>query len=166
MPKAAEAVKNNLSVVLSLVGTVGFWTCVAVVADAREALFEHTAGSLLLVAAAFSLGYLTASFVLARSRWAKRRAAKEKEREAQRKKLARLERVFASLSPRRKELVAQALDEGSVRLSSLDSDARTLCDLGVLGMSSITGVTTGADFSVQPSVVLEVREHRAEWLGM
>ena len=162
MPKAAEAVKNNLSVVLSLVGAVGFWTCVAVVADAREALFEHTAGSLLLVAAAFSLGYLTASFVLARSRWAKRRA----EREAQRQKLARLERVFASLSPRRKKLVAQALDEGSVRLSSLDSDARTLCDLRVLGMSSIAGVTTGADFSVQPSVVLEVREHRAEWLGM
>ncbi len=166
MAKAIEFFKNNFSTVLALAGAVGFGTCAAVFADAREILFEHTAGALLLIVTAFSLGYFAASFVLAKSRLAKHRAAKEREREAQKEKLAKLERVFASLSPRRKKLVAQALDEGSVHLSSLDSDALTLCNLKVFGMSPVAGMTTGADFSVQPSVVLEIREHRAEWLGM
>ena len=166
MGKLAKIVKDNIDIVVSAVGAVGLGACVAAFSDVGEMLREHTVGALLLVAVSFSLGYLAASLVLARSRWAKRRAAKEEEREAQRQKLARLERVFASMPKRRREIVAQALDEGSVHLSSFDSDARTLCDLRVLGMSSVAGATTGADFSVQPSVVLEVREHRAEWLGM
>lgn len=154
MGKLAKTIKDNIDLAASAVGAVGLGTCAAAFSDAGKMLREHTTGALLLVASAICLGYLAARFVLAKSRWAKRR-----------RKMERLERIFASMPKRRREIVARALDEGSVHLSSFDPDALTLCKLGVLGASTVAGMTTGADFSVQPSVVLEIRAHRAEWLG-
>lgn len=165
MGKLAKTIKDNIDLAASAVGAVGLGTCAAAFSDAGEMLREHTTGALLLVASAICLGYLAARFVLAKSRWAKRREADRRERDARRRKLDKLERIFASMPKRRREIVARALDEGSVHLSSFDPDALTLCKLGVLGASTVAGMTTGADFSVQPSVVLEIRAHRAEWLG-
>lgn len=68
------------------------------------------------------------------------------------------------MSPRRKKLVAQALDEGSVCLPVTDLDALGLCQLGVLAPPPLVGITMDVQLSVQPSIVLEVKEHRTEWL--
>ena len=164
MGKLAKTIGDNLDVAFSAVGAVGFGTCAAVFSDAGDALREHTVGTLLLASAAACIGFFAARFLAEWSRWAKRREAEEREREAQRKKVERLSRVFASMSPRRKKLVAQALDEGSVCLPVTDPDALGLCQLGVLGAPPLVGITTGVQLGVQPSVVLEVKEHRAEWL--
>lgn len=164
MGKLVKTIGDNLDVAISAVGAVGFGTCAAVFADAGDALRDHTVGTLLLAAAAACIGFFAARFLAEWSRWAKRHEAEEREREAQRKKIARLSRVFASMSPRRKKLVAQALDEGSVCLPVTDLDALGLCQLGVLAPPPLVGITMDVQLSVQPSIVLEVKEHRTEWL--
>lgn len=164
MGKLVKTIGDNLDVAISAVGAVGFGTCAAVFADAGDALRDHTVGTLLLAAAAACIGFFAARFLAEWNLWAKRHEAEEREREAQRKKIARLSRVFASMSPRRKKLVAQALDEGSVCLPVTDLDALGLCQLGVLAPPPLVGITMDVQLSVQPSIVLEVKEHRTEWL--
>lgn len=63
-------------------------------------------------------------------------------------------------------MVAKALDDGEVRAWALDEDATSLCEMGILGMPPIVPRTGEVGFSIQPAVVLEIRGHREEWLGM
>lgn len=98
---------------------------------------------------------------------AKRKQRKRLERAdaARRKRLEMLARVFMSMPPRRRAMVAKAIDEGEFRASPLDEDALTLCELGIFGVPPIQSRTGKTPYSIQPDVVREIREHRDEWLG-
>ena len=85
---------------------------------------------------------------------------------AQRKsaKLDKIQRRLSVLSASQKELVAKALDEGTVHAPSFGCDAAYLRDLSVFVTSSMAGMLSGADYSVNPAFATEIREHR-EWLA-
>lgn len=153
MNRALRAAKENIDLLVTIAGAVGFGSVAAMAEDARRMIAEHPAGVLLTGAAAM-LGYATARIVSARSAWAKRRRMDE-----------RLSAVFLGMSMRRKELVSRALDEGSVSLSPLDADALALCELGIFGMPPVGSILSATDFSVQPAVIRAIIEHRPEWLG-
>ena len=151
LKKAWSLVRDNIGAVASLVGLLGFGSAAALAEDFRQMVGEHPVTAAMLVLASACLGY----FLATRSGWASRR-----------KKRRYLAQCFASMPERRRRMVATALDEGEVRAWSLDEDATTLCNMGILGMPPIVPRTGEAGFSVQPAVVLEIRRHRREWLGM
>ena len=153
--RAWKFARENAGAVVSLLSLLGFGSAVAFADDARQALASHPGSVLLLSALAFVAGAALAAWATTRSRWARRRA-----------KVETLARAFASMSPRRRQMVATALDEGEVRAWSLDEDALSLCNMGILGAPPVVPRTGEAGFSVHPAVVLEIRDHRAEWLGM
>ena len=154
MNKTLKAAKENIDLLVTIAGAVGFGSVAAMAEDARQMLAEHPASSLLLIGAAAMLGYATARIVTARSAWAKRRRMDE-----------RLSAVFLGMSRRRKELVSRALDEGSVSLSPLDADALALCELGIFGMPPVGSILSATDFSIRPAVIRAIIEHRPEWLA-
>lgn len=154
MNKTLKAAKENIDLLVTIAGAVGFGSVAAMAEDVRVMAAEHPASCLLLTGAAAMLGYATARIVAARSAWAKRRRVDD-----------RLSAVFLCMSRRRKALVRQALDEGSVSLSPLDADALALCELGIFGMPPVGSVLSATDFSVQPAVIRAIIEHRPEWLG-
>lgn len=69
---------------------------------------------------------------------------------------------------------AGALGFGSVMALATDAGemfvehtgAAELCRLGILRAPALLAETLPNDFAVNPAVVLEVREHREEWLGL
>ncbi len=154
MNRALRAAKENIDLLVTIAGAVGFGSVAAMAEDARQMIAEHPASCLLLTGAAAILGYATARIVTVRGARAKRRRMDE-----------RLSAVFLGMSRRRKELVSRALDEGSVSLSPLDSDALALCELGIFGMPPVGSILSATDFSVQPAVIRAIIEHRPEWLG-
>lgn len=154
MNKTLKAAKENIDLLITIAGAVGFGSVAAMAEDVRMMAAEHPASCLLLAGAAAMLGYATARIVSARSSWAKRRRMDD-----------RLSAVFLGMSRRRKELVSRALDEGSVSLSPLDADALALCELGIFGTPPVGSMLTATDFSVQPAVIRAIIEHRPEWLG-
>ena len=111
MNKTLKAAKENIDLLVTIAGAVGFGSVAAMAEDVRTMVAEHPASCLLLTGAAAMLGYATARIVAARSAWARRRRMDD-----------RLSAVFLCMSRRRKALVRQALDEGSVSLSPLDAD--------------------------------------------
>ena len=139
----------------SLAGALGFGSVMALATDAGEMFVEHTGAATLLAAAALSLGFALSEAASGHGARARRRRA-----------LDALRRTFATMSPRRRRLVARALDSGCVSLSSHDPDAAELCRLGILRAPALLAETLPNDFAVNPAVVLEVREHREEWLGL
>lgn len=82
---------------------------------------------------------------------------------ARARKVDFLRRSFEFMSPRRRAIVAIALGEGAVTLPYLDTDAATLCQLGVLGMPPIGLMLCDVDYSIQPAVADIMRKHGAEW---
>lgn len=76
-----------------------------------------------------------------------------------------LRRSFEFMSPRRRAIVALALEEGVVRLPDLDTDAATLCQLGILGAPPFGFRFANVDYSIQPAVADIMRKHGAEWTG-
>lgn len=82
------------------------------------------------------------------------------------KKLDALSRTFSGMPEKRKRLVAEALESGLVSLDPYDADALTLCQQGIFGTAPTFAFGKKSDFSVQPAVITEIREHRSEWLGM
>ena len=105
MNRALRAAKENIDLLVTIAGAVGFGSVAAMAEDARQMIAEHPASCLLLTGAAAMLGYATARIVTVRGARAKRRRMDE-----------RLSAVFLGMSRRRKELVSRALDEGSVSL--------------------------------------------------
>lgn len=154
MGKIRETLKENLDLLVTATGAVGFGSVAAFAADAREMVCEHPASSFLLIASAALLGYSIARVVSERSAWARRRRTER-----------RLEAAFLGMPRRRKALVARALDEGAVSLSPLDADALALCGLGIFGMPPVCSMLTETDFSIQPAVIRTIGDHRVEWLG-
>lgn len=154
MNKTLKASKENIDLLVTIAGAVGFGSVAAMAEDARQMIAEYPASCLLLTGAAAMLGYATARIVSVRSAWAKRRRMDE-----------RLSAVFLGMSRRRKELVSRALDEGSVSLSPLDADALALCELGIFGTPPVGSMLTATDFSIRPAVIRAVAGHRSEWLA-
>lgn len=154
MNRALRAAKENIDLLVTIAGAVGFGSVAAMAEDARQMIAEHPASCLLLTGAAAMLGYATARIVTARSSWAKRRRMDE-----------RLSAVFLGMSRRRKELVSRALDDGSVSLSPLDADALALCELGIFGTPPVGSMLTATDFSIRPAVIRTIAGHRSEWLA-
>lgn len=154
MNKTLKAAKENIDLLVTIAGAVGFGSVAAMAEDVRAMVADHPASCLLLTATAAMLGYATARIVAARSAWAKRRRMDD-----------RLSAVFLCMSRRRKALVRQALDEGSVSLSPLDADALALCELGIFGTPPVGSMLTATDFSIQPAVAKAIVGHRLEWLG-
>lgn len=154
MNKTLRAAKENIDLLVTIAGAVGFGSVAAMAEDVRMMAAEHPASCLLLTGAAAMLGYATARIVSASSSWAKRRRMDD-----------RLSAVFLGMSRRRKELVSRALDEGSVSLSPLDADALALCELGIFGTPPVGSMLTATDFSIRPAVVRAIAGHRSEWLA-
>lgn len=154
MNKTLRVAKENIDLLVTIAGAVGFCSVAAMAEDVRTMVAEHPASCLLLAGAAAMLGYATARIVSARSSWARRRRMDD-----------RLSAVFLGMSRRRKELVSRALDEGSVSLSPLDADALALCELGIFGTPPVGSMLTATDFSIRPAVVRAIAGHRSEWLG-
>lgn len=77
----------------------------------------------------------------------------------------RLKRLCATMSKRKKAIVLDALDSGEIHLSSFDADALSLCDANILKAPPIMGRTTGTNFFINPSYVIELKENRQSWLG-
>lgn len=75
-----------------------------------------------------------------------------------------LRRSFICMSPRRKAIVAVALHDGAVSLPDLDTDAATLCELGILGTPPFGFMLADVDYSIQPAVADIMRKHGWEWL--
>ena len=153
LKKAWKTVRENVSAVVAMLSLLGYGTAPALFEDARSAFSDHMGATVLLTALAFTAGAASASFLSARSRWAKKRRKRDY-----------LAGCFAAMPPRRRKMVRTALDEGEVRAWSMDEDALTLCNMGILGMPPIVPKTGEAGFSIQPAVVFLVKEHRAEWL--
>lgn len=154
MNKTLKAAKENIDLLVTIAGAVGFGSVAAMAEDVRMMVAGHPASCLLLTGAAAMLGYATARIVSARSSWAKRRRMDD-----------RFSAVFLGMSRRRKELVSRALDEGSVSLSPLDADALALCELGIFGTPPVGSMLTATDFSIRPAVVRAIAGHRSEWLA-
>lgn len=154
MNKTLRVAKENIDLLVTIAGAVGFGSVASMAEDVRMMVAEHPASFLLLTGAAAMLGYATARIVSARSSWARRRRMDD-----------RLSAVFLGMSRRRKELVSRALDEGSVSLSPLDADALALCELGIFGTPPIGSMLTATDFSIRPAVVRAIAGHRSEWLS-
>lgn len=147
----AKDLKENADLAFSLLGLLGFGSLVAFMEDARAMVCDHPVACAFLCLASACAGYAFATG----GRWAKRRQKEES-----------LRRVFESLSERRKALVARALDEGSVECLMCDPDATVLMEAGILGCPPLVSRFDTAPLAVQPRVVLEIKKHRAEWLGM
>ena len=90
--------------------------------------------------------------------------AEKLERDRQ-KKLDTLARMCASMSTNQKRLVSKALDEGGVDGWIFDPELLMLRDMGILVQPSVVSRTNDTHFTVQPAFVLELREHREEWLS-
>lgn len=86
------------------------------------------------------------------------------EKKAEDKKIDDLERIFLGMSDKQKQYVKKALDEGEVLLPSFDPSALVLCELGILGTPPYGMIHGNTIFSIQPSVIKEINEHK-EWLN-
>lgn len=89
-----------------------------------------------------------------------RATARAKERE----KLDDLARKFAAMPKKQRELVAKALDHGSVSCKIDDPNALALVQLGILHAPGLRIDDLWTDFSVKSSVVTEISRHRKKWL--
>ncbi len=74
-----------------------------------------------------------------------------------------LRRSFEFMPPRRRAIVALALHDGVVRLPDLDTDAATLCQLGILGAPPFGFRLRAVDYTIQPAVADFMRAHGEEW---
>ena len=155
MRKIPGFLKDHAADAVTIAGTVGFGTVFAVLGDARRMLVEHTAASLLLIAAAFCLGASISRISCETGSWARRR-----------KRRRLLADAFLCMPRQRKEMVAKAIDDGEVIVWPMDQDVQALLQLGILGAPAVVPVTGSASFSVQPGVAREIVNHRSEWLGM
>lgn len=90
---------------------------------------------------------------------AENRARKKAEAE----KLDWLSRVFATLSPSRKSLVAEALDNGEVVVPEA-TEALVLAKLGLLVPPAAACPSKNVSCYLNPEFATEIREHR-EWLA-
>lgn len=149
-----ELVRSWIGAAVSLLSLFGFISAVAFLDDARAMIAEHPGASSLLIATAFVGGFATADFLFVGSRRAR-----------QRRKVAALGRLFATMTPGRRQMVATAMDCGEVMRAALDGDAQALCEAGILIAPRYVHVSNPNPYSINPDVVLEIREHRAEWLG-
>lgn len=139
----------------SLGASLGLTGLFAFMADARDMLAQHPVASLALTAAAFAVGFTTSRIVFQAGKWAERR-----------RKCEKLELVFSAMPKRRKELVAQMLDSGEIETTPYDSDVNTLCKQRIFLKPDIAPGAIRATYCMNPNVVREVAEHRAEWIGM
>lgn len=146
-----KSFRENAGAVVSLIGLLGFGSAAALAEDFRQMVESHPSTAALLVVASTCLG----CFLATGSCWARKL-----------RKVRRLAHCFASMSKKRRRMVAKALDDGEVRAWALDEDATSLCEMGILGMPPIVPRTGEVGFAIQPDVVLEIRGHREEWLGM
>lgn len=149
-----EFARDWAGAAVSLLSLAGFASAIAFMDDARAMLVEHPGASALLVALSLVCGFAFADFLFVGSRRAR-----------QRRKVAALGRLFATMTPGRRQMVATAMDCGEVMRAALDGDAQALCEAGILIAPRYVHVSNPNPYSVNPDVVLEIREHRAEWLG-
>ena len=151
--RAWRFVRDNVGAVVSVLSIFGFGSAVAALDDARAMLAEHTGAALLLMGLAFALGIGFSDYVLSSGKRARRR-----------QKLDRLTRVFAAMPKSQREFVAAALD-GTVRTATDSTAGRTLCEDGILRSAPAAWTPGVSEYTVDPDVVLEIREHRDEWLS-
>lgn len=149
---------NAVGVVELIISLVGAGAIASFWEEFRAICVQHPLQAASLALAAFGLGCLAGTYAPTILK-----GVRERRRRTQR--VEWLARCFASMSERRRAIVALALADGSVHLSELDPDAATLCELGILGMAPFGFKLAGTNYSVQSVVVTEIIEHRDEWLG-
>lgn len=154
LERAWKLVRENVSAAISVLSLLGFGSAIAVADDARAMLVEHPGSALLLIgfAFAFGVGFSELTFNAG-------------ERVAQKRKLDRLSRTFAAMPGSQRDLVRAALC-GSVSTAAESGPARALCDAGILVASSVTWNPRVSEYSINPDIVFEIRDHKAEWLGV
>ena len=153
--KFSELAANYAGLAMSVLSLCGFVSAIAFLDDAKAAVSEHPGSVALLSTLSFLAGAAVSHNATVTSRRARKRA-----------KVERLSRCFVAMSPRRRKMVATALDKGEVRVWSLDEDATALCAMGIFGTSPVASCIREAPFSLQPSVAAEIAAHRKEWLGV
>ena len=154
LKRAWKLVKENASAAISVLSLLGFGSVIAVADDARAMLVEHPASALLLICLAFAFGVGFSELTFNAS-----------ERVARKRRLDRLSRAFAAMPGSQRDLVRAALG-GSVSTATESGPARALCDAGILVASSVTWNQRVSEYSINPDVVLEILDHKAEWLGV
>lgn len=150
LKRLARSIANNAGALASLLGLLGFGSALALMEDARATFADHPVPSLLLAGAAAFAGYAAATV----SPWAKRK-----------KKLKNLARCCASMSKKQKQVVSMALDEGGFDDWIYDPEIIRLVDMGILVAPSTVSRINATHLTIQPAFVLELREHREEWLS-
>ena len=148
-----ELARRWVGLAVSLLSLAGFASAIAFLEDARAMLAEHAGAAALLIGLAFVGGLGASDLALTGSRRAKRRA-----------RVSALEKLFATMSQRRRQMVATAMDCGEVMCPALDGDVQALCEAGILVAPRYVHVSNGNPYSINPDVVLEIRDHRDEWL--
>lgn len=113
--------------------------------------------------AVFVLGYLFGVGEGRRSEAARReRGADDRER----KRIEGIARSCRTLSKRQRAMLLKGLDDGAYTLNfQLDADASSLLAMGFMKSSPAAGFTIGSTAHINPKLVDELDEHRAEWLG-
>ena len=77
-----------------------------------------------------------------------------------------IKRRCMACSKRKKAILLKALEGEDVLLSMMDGDATSLCDAKLMHAAPVGGITYGVNFYVHPDAVVELSEHRYEWLGI
>lgn len=154
LKRAWKFVKENASAAISVLSLLGFGSVIAVADDARAMLVVHPGSALLLIGLAFAFGVGFSELTFNAG-----------ERVARKRKLDRLSRTFAAMPGSQRDLVRAALC-ASVSTATESGPARALCNAGILVASSVTWKPHVSEYSINPDILFEIRDHKAEWLGV
>ena len=149
-----------LNVALALFGAGGIATFFT---DFMAMCRDRPWQAIFLAALCLSTGY-----VLGLCNRPSAKAARERRREERKARGERedyLRRAFSVMSDRRRAIVLIALESRTVSLPDLDTDAATLCQLGILGAPPFGFRLTNVDYSIQPAIADIVKSHKDEWMG-
>lgn len=157
--------KENLELALLVADVAGYASFFTLFEDARRAFEERPAAMLVTALASAVVGYALCSATVCR-RERLEKIERVRQAEARRQKVIdQLARMCASMSENQKRLLSKALDEGGIDGWILDPELLMLRDMGILVQPSVVSRTNDTHFTVQPAFVLELREHREEWLS-
>lgn len=157
-------IRKNWDKVLSIsIAIFGAGGLVLFFSKFQTMIHEYLPQAIFLASLFLAIGY---SFGIANRPYSKiLREQRREEKQKDCKTEDRLRKIFSVMSDRRRAIVLIALENRSVSLPDTDTDAATLCQLGILGAPPFGFKLTNMDFAIQPSISDLLQKHRNEWIG-